>query len=175
MISKTQYMKLWWFGVFAGVLTTYMLKYLVRPILDFLGGFMPELSLKLAESNPVISVNIRESLTGLNGGMSGWLVDALGLTVTIPMQTVVMGAIGGGMLFVAGAWAADTLGMLKGNAMMKTKMTIFFGNIIAGIVIGGLVVPEIGITMVNTLIAFLINAAILAYGYTLLVKDYLPF
>ena len=158
-------------GAIAGAVTPFLLQWAVLPILNFFGGFVPQVSLKLAEaSGPGVAINIRESLTGINGGLSGWLLDALGITTgNGQMMTVILGAAGGALLFVVGAMLADALGFLNGNAMQKTRNIIFAGSIIAGLILGTIgLPPEIGLTLVNVLIALLINAAILAWLYTLL-------
>ena len=159
-------------GAIAGAGTPFLLKWAVMPILNTLGGFFPQFSLKLAESNNTIAVNIRESLTGINGGLAGWLMDALGITVPISMvTTLLISAVGGAILFVLGAMLAEQLGFLNGNALQKTRNTIFAGSIIAALILGTIgLPPEIGITFVNVLIAMLINAAILAWLYTAIDK-----
>lgn len=164
------YQKVGTFGAVAGLVTPYLMKYAVMPVLDFLGGVVPAVSLKLS----TINVNVRESLTGIEGGMSGWLVDSLGLTFNVPFQTYIMGAIGGALLFILGAWLANTLGFLKGNDVGKTRATIFWGSLLAGFILGGFAVPEIGIDLVNALIAMLVNAAILAYVFVWIVKAVWP-
>lgn len=158
-------------GAIAGAVTPFLLQWVVMPILNFIGSFVPQVSLKLAEASAGgIAVNIRESLTGLNGGLAGWLMDALGITVASSIwTTVAISAAGGALLFVAGAYLAEQLGFLNGNAMQKTRNTIFAGSIIAALVLGTIgLPPEIGLTLVNVLIALLVNAAILAYAYSLL-------
>ena len=155
------------FGAVAGLLTVPLMNYVIRPILNLIGQFTPDISAKLAQkANPVIAINVRESLTGINAGLSGWLSDALGLT--LPSSTIMpwaMGAVGGALFMVVGYYAADAFDLLKGNAMQKTKWTIFLGSLGAAFLIGGMAVPELGITLVNSLIAFGINAAILAFAY----------
>ena len=153
------------FGALAGLTTPILLKFIVMPILNFLAGIVPGISAKLAEPTATISVSVRESLTGIEGGLSGWLVDALGLTVSVPMMTYIMAAVGGALFFLVGAYAADAIGWLKGNAEQKTRAVIFAGSAIAAFVLGGFAVPSIGIGLVDTLIALGINAAILAYVY----------
>lgn len=155
------------FGAVAGLLTVPLMNYAIRPILNLFGQFTPEISAKLAQkANPVIAINVRESLTGINAGLSGWLADALGLTLpSNAIMPYVMGAVGGALFMVLGYYAADAFGLLKGNAEQKTKWTIFLGSLGVAFLIGGMAVPELGITLVNTLIAFGINAAILAFAY----------
>jgi len=172
MISKQQMNKLLIFGAVAGLITTLLMKG-IRYVLDMLGQFTPEIHAKLASgAAPVISINVRESLTGINAGLSGWLADALGLTVPSNMwMPYVMGAAGGAILIVAGAYAADMLGVLSGDAAKKTAMTIFLGSAIAAFVIGGFAVPALGISFANSAIAFGINAAILAYAYVAIDKQ----
>ena len=152
-------------GAIAGAVTPFLLKYLVMPVLNFLGGFIPQLSLKL--SSPTIIVNIRESLTGLQGGLAGWLIDAFGIAVPENMMmTIITSAVGGALLFMAGGYLAEMLGWLKGNAVQKTRNVIFAGSLVAALVLGTVgLPPELGITLVNLLIAFGINAAILAWLY----------
>jgi len=172
MISEKERNKLAIFGGVAGLATPFLLQYIAMPILNWLGSWMPQLSLKLAGTNPVISVNIRESLTGINGGLSGWLVDALGLTISVPFMTYIMGALGGAILCVAGAYLADAIGLLKGDGLQKTRMVIWAGSLIAAFILGGMAVPAIGISLVNTLIAFGVNAAIIAYIYVVIDKQF---
>ena len=177
-IGKQETNKILIFGAVAGLITPLILKYLVMPVLNVLGGFIPAISLKLAEGGPgTISVAVRDSLTGINGGLSAWLVDALGLTIEVPFMTYVMGAIGGALFFWLGAYVADMAGLLKGNSVSKTRAVIWVGSIVAGFVLGGFAVPQIGLDLVNTLIAFAVNAVILAYVYVALDKKVglLPF
>ncbi len=153
------------FGAIAGLVTPILLKYIVMPILNMLAGIVPGISAKLADSTATISIAVRDSLTGIEGGLSGWLVDALGLTLSVPMMTYVMAAIGGALLFYVGAYLADMIGWLKGNAEQKTKVVIFVGSALAAFILGGFAVPAIGIGLIDTLIALGINAAILAFVY----------
>jgi hypothetical protein len=172
-INEKSRNKLFVSGAFAGVLTPFFMTYLVMPVLNFLGSIVPAVSLKLAEgSNPAVSLSVRESLSGLNGGLSGWLVDALGLTVNVPGQTYLMGALGGGLLFVAGAYIIDAISMMNGNKYQKMRNVIFAGNAVAAIVIGGLMVPKIGISMLNTVISFTVNAVVLAWLFIQLDKQF---
>jgi hypothetical protein len=155
-------------GAIAGVATTYLLQWAVMPVLNFLGGFVPAVSLKLADaSTNTIAINIRESLTGIEAGLAGWLMDAFGLTVPNNMVTMLLvSAAGGALLFVAGGFVAEMLGMLKGNAVQKTRAVIFTGSVLAALILGTIgLPPELGITLVNVLIAFGVNAAILAWAY----------
>lgn len=172
-ISNKDLQKIAMFGAIAGLATPFIMKWLVMPVLNFLGGILPAFSLKLAENgaNPTISVAVRDSLTGIEGGLSGWLVDSLGLTLTVPFQTFIMGAIGGALFFVVGAYVADMAGMLKGDKFQKTRIVIFVGSIAAGLLLGSMAVPEIGIDLINTLIAFLVNAAVLAWVYVWIDKQ----
>lgn len=173
MVSEKERNKLATFGAVAGLITVPIMNYLVRPVLDMLGQFTPQISAKLASgANPVISINVRESLTGINAGLSGWLADALGLTLpTQAFMPYVMAAIGGAILMVLGGYLADAMNLLKGDAQKKTAMTIFVGSAAAAFIIGGMAVPELGISLVNTLIAFGINAAILAWVYVTIDKQ----
>lgn len=163
-INEKELMKIGTFGAAAGLATPVILKYAVMPVLNMIGGLIPTLSAKLAEQGSV-TIAVRESLTGINGGLAGWIIDATGLSITVPFQTYIMAAIGGAVFFIVGAYAADMLGFLKGNAVGKTRAVIFTGSIISGFVLGGFAVPELGLSMVNMLIAMLINAAILAWVY----------
>ena len=152
-------------GAIAGAVTPFLLTYLVMPILNMIGGFIPQVSLKLASST--VAINIRESLTGIQAGLAGWVMDAFGVTIPASMlTTVLVSAVGGALLFVVGGYAADMLGFLKGNAVQKTRVVIFSGSIVAALTLGTIgIPPEIGITLVNLFIAFGINAAILAWLY----------
>lgn len=166
-INEQQRNKILMFGALAGAVTPFIMMYLVKPVLDFLGTFAPDLSIKLA--NPTIAINIRESLTGINGGISAWMLNVLGIGIpTLPgpeiVMTIVQSAIGGAVFFLVGAYAADMAGMLAGNANKKTRTVIFFGSLLTAFIVGGFAVPAIGITLVNTLIAFAVNAAILAFA-----------
>lgn len=173
-ISENERNKLLMFGAVIGLVTVPIMRFLVRPVLDLLGQYTPEISAKLAsDANPVIAINVRESLTGINAGLSGWLSDALGLSIASnAIMPWIMAAIGGALLVWLGAWAADALGFLKGNSEQKTRVTIFFGSAVAAFVIGGMAVPELGISLVNSLIAFGINAAILAWFYVAIDKQF---
>jgi hypothetical protein len=152
-------------GAIAGAATPYLLMYVVMPVLNFLGGIIPAFSLKLA--NPTIAVNVRESLTGIQAGLAGYVLDMFKVTIPASMITsVLMSAAGGAILFVAGGYAAEALGFLKGNAVQKTRATIFFGSLFAAVILGAIALPpDLGISFVNVLIAFAINAAILAYVF----------
>jgi len=164
-ISNKEYGKIAMFGGIAGVATPFILKYAALPILSALAKVIPGVSAKLAESTPTISISVTNSLTGINGGLSNWLVNAIGITASIPFETYIMGAIGGALIFMLGAWVADLTGMLKGNAAEKTRAVIFSGSLAAAFILGGFAVPAIGLGMLDTLIAFMINAAILAWIY----------
>lgn len=171
MAEKLDIMKIGTFGAVAGVLTVFLMTYLISPVLNFLGQYTPEISAKLASGAPVISIHIRESLTGINAGLSGWMADALGLTIPSTVwMPYVMAAAGGAALFIVGAWLTNLVGWLKGDAVAKTRVVIFVGSAAAAFIIGGFAVPELGITLVNSLIAFGINAAILAWVYVTLAK-----
>lgn len=163
-IGQKEMQKIGIFGAVAGLATPLLLKYVAMPVLNVAAGVVPGISAKLADAG-TISISVRESLTGINGGLSGWLVDALGLTLNVPYMTYIMGALGGALFMILGAYAADMLGMLKGNAMQKTRTTIFIGSIAAGFVLGGFAVPAINLGLVDALLAFLINAAVLAFLY----------
>ena len=168
MIGEKERNRLLMSGAIAGVLTPFILKYLVMPVLSVLGNFLPALSVKLG--NPgTIEVNIRQSLTGVQAGLARWLTDALGLTIPeTSFMPYVWAAAGGALLFLVGAYIADALKWLKGNARQKTTVIIFAGSAIAGFIIGGFAVPDIGLTLVNTFIALGVNAAILAWVFTLI-------
>jgi len=49
-------------GAIAGGITPFLLKWVVVPILNFLGGFVPQANLKLADT--AVTVSVRESLQG---------------------------------------------------------------------------------------------------------------
>ncbi len=171
-ISTKERNKIMLFFGAAGLVTPFLLRVLIMPILNFLGGIVPGISAKLADPAATISISVRDSLTGIEGGLSGWLVDALGLTIQVPMMTYVM-AIAGAILFgLVGAYAADAIGWLKGNSEQKTRVVIFLGSAIAALVLGGFAVPSIGIGLIDTLIAFGINAAILAWAYVAIDKQF---
>lgn len=150
-------------GAIAGALTPFLLTYLVMPVLNFIGGLVPAVSIKLASES--IAINIRESLTGIQSGLAGWVMDAFGITVPTNLaMTLIVSAVGGALLFVAGGYAADMLGLLKGNAIQKTRAVIFSGSVIAALILGTIgLPPALGISLVNVLIAFGVNAAILAW------------
>lgn len=166
-IGKKDVSKIAKFGAVAGLVTPFILQYLVMPILNFLGGVVPAISAKLADPG-TLSINVRDSLTGVNTGaadwLSAWLADALGISATVPFQTYIMAAVGGAILFVAGAYALDMFDWLKGTATEKTRNIVFAGNLIAAVILGGLVVPALNIGFFNVLIAFAINATIVAYA-----------
>jgi hypothetical protein len=172
-INEKQIEKIGLFGGITGLATPLLLDKVIMPVLNFFGGFVPEVSLKLASTAPgVISVNVRESLTGVNTGLAGWLVDALGLTISVPNMTYIMAVLGGALFMILGAMLADRVGFLKGDSESKTRTTIFTGSILAAILIGwnAATIPTLGISMLNVIIAFAVNAAILAYGYVKLDK-----
>ena len=174
-IGKKDLTKIAVFGMIAGAATPLLLR-LTMWVLNFFGGIVPAFSAKLAEPGTV-SVNVRESLTGLNTGLgnkvSAWIVDAFGIGVSVPswMTTIALGAAGGAILFVAGAYLLDMFGWLKGKPIQKTRNVIFAGNILAGFVLGTFAVPEINIETFNILIAFFVNAAILAFVYVGIDKE----
>jgi len=156
------------FGAAAGAVTPFLLQWIVMPVLNLLGGIVPAFSAKLAEPG-TIAINVRESLTGINTGLgdkvSAWIVDAFGIGVTVPnwAMTIGLGALGGALLFVLGAYVVNMFGMMKGNAKQKTRNVIFAGSILAGLILGGLAVPQINLEFINIMIAMLVNAAILAF------------
>ena len=174
MINIKERNKILTFGAIAGAVTPLLLTYIVMPILNMLSTVIPAVGLKFAEANGGngISIAVRDSLTGIDGALSGWLVDALGLTISIPGMTYIMAAVGGAILFLTGAYIADAMNLLKGNSEQKTRMVIFVGSAIAAFIIGGMAVPAIGIDLANTLIAFGINAAILAFVYVAIDKQF---
>lgn len=151
------------FGAVAGLATPLLLKHVIMPVLNWIATVIPSVSLKLAEPS-AISISVRESLTGINGGLTAWLADALGFTATIPYQNYVYAAIGGALFFVLGAYALESLDLLKGDKVAKTRAVIFAGSAIAWLILGG--IPQLNIGLANTLIAFVINAALLAWVYT---------
>lgn len=159
--------KLAWAGAVAGAITAPLLKYVIVPILNALGMFTPEVSAKLA--NPTLEINIRQSLTGVQTGLGTWLANVFGVSVPTNIWfTIGMSAAGGAILFVLGGMAAEQLGLLaKGTATYKTGIVIFIGSLGAALILGTIgLPPAIGITLVNTLFAFGINAAILAWAYS---------
>lgn len=167
-INEAQRNKILMFGAVAGVITKFILGWIALPVLNFLAGFVPGISAKLAGESTAgtISISVRESLTGINGALSGWLVDVLGLSLQSNwIMNLLMTVAGGAVFMIAGAYGADALGLLKGNARQKTAWMIFAGSALAAFIIGGFTVPEIGVGLVDTLIAFGINAAILAWLY----------
>jgi len=171
-MNNKEIQKIGIFGMVAGIITTFLMKG-ISWVLNLLGQYTPEITAKLAnDATPVIAINVRESLTGINAGLSGWLADALGLTLpTNVIMPYVLAAAGGALLFIAGAYIAEMFDMLKGNSEAKTRTVIFFGNALAAFIIGGFAVPALGISFVNALIAFGINAAILAWAYVAIDKQ----
>jgi len=167
-MAKDQTTKLLVSGAIAGAATPILLK-AVMYLLNLLGGIVPAFSLKLA--TPEIAVNVRQSLTGLDGSLSAWLMDALGLSVSVGSYTPYLyGAIGGALLFLGADYLADQLGFLKGSAMQKTRIMIFVGNIAAGAIFGALLPAALGYSFINVVIAFAVNAAVLAWIYTMVDK-----
>lgn len=161
------------FGAAAGVATPFLLSKVVIPVLGKLAGFIPAISLKLADASPgTISVSVRDSLTGLNGGLAGWLMDAMHLTVNIPGTMYIMAALGGALMMVLGAYVADMLGFLKGSSWQKSAAVIFTGNLVAGLILGWSTMsfPALNIDFVNVLLAFTLNAVILGWGWVELDK-----
>jgi len=168
-ISESERNKLLISGGIAGAATPFLLRYVVVPILNMIGQFTPEVSAKL--SNPTLVVNLRESLTGINAGLSGWLMQSLGIAITGNMfMQLIMGAVGGALLFVLGGYVADAIGFLGMKTVVsKTAVVIFIGNIAAGLILGLMAIPTtVDITLANMIIAFAINAAILAWVYSLI-------
>jgi len=163
-VSKKEVNKLLMSGAIAGAATPFILKYAIMPILNMIGQLTPTISLKLANPDNGILINIRQSLTGIQSGLATWLTNALGITLPENIAiTIMMAAIGGALLFLAGGYVADMLNLLKGSKEEKTRNTIFIGNIIAGFILGGAIATAgIGLTLVNILIAFLINAIVLS-------------
>lgn len=167
MAEKLNVMKIGFAGALAGAATPYIMKWVVSPILGLIGQYTPIVTAKLA--NPAIDINVQSSLTGIETGLGPkavtWLTNALGVTIPANVGTQLLtGAIGGALLFILGAYAADMLGLLSGGAVEKTMATIFAGSIITALILGTIALPvTLGITFVNVLIAFLINAAILAW------------
>lgn len=171
-INEKQLGKLAMSGAIAGPVTYYLLKILIMPVLNMLADIVPTLGIKLA--NPgAIEVSIRESLTGISAGLANWLAATLG--VTVPGTTagfLLTSAAGGALFFVAGGYLADALGLLKGNAQQKTARTIFTGSVIVALVMGTIALPpEIGLTLLNVLIAFGVNAYILSKLYEMIDPD----
>jgi len=155
-------------GGIAGFVTPFLLQFLVMPILNFLGGFVPQFALKLADNPGTINVNISQSLTGLPQGIAEWLFNALGVTVPAnAIMVYVMAALGGALFFVIGGYLADAIGLLKGTAIEKTRRTIFVGSLVVAVIMGAIALPpQIGFDMLNLIIAFGINAGILAWLYS---------
>jgi len=152
-------------GLIAGAATPLILKGIMW-VLNMLGGIVPSVSLKLA--SPEIAVNVRQSLTGLDGSLAGWFMDAIGANVSIGagLTPYLYGAIGGALLFIGADWLSDTLGLLKGTALKKTTIMIFVGNLTLGAIFGALLPASLGYSFINVLIAFALNALILAWAYT---------
>lgn len=165
-INEKERNKVLTFGAVAGLATPFLLSKVILPLLNIVAGIVPGISAKLADPAATISISVRESLTGIQGGLSGWLTDALGISVSSNLlMTYLMAAIGGAVFFLLGAYVGDGLKMLKGNAEQKTRAVIFWGSAAAALVLGGFAVPEIGLGLVDTIIALGINAVILAYAY----------
>lgn len=166
-IGNKELGKIAMFGGIAGLATPLLLKYLVMPVLKFAAGIVPGISAKLA--NPgTINIDVSGSVTGVNTGLSQWLVDATGLSgmaASVPFNTYIMAAIGGALLLVAGAWILDATKSLTGSKFAKTAKVLFTGSALAGFILGGFAVPALGLTMVDALIVMLINAAVLAFVY----------
>jgi len=163
------------FGAVAGVVTSFILKY-VMMLLNLIAPSVPDISIKLA--NPTLALNIRESITGLNMGLGTWLMDNLGLTAPANMLgNVAMTALGGALFFIVGGWAAEQLKYLGAkNRAQKGMAIIFLGSLAAGLVLGGVGLPkeltiQAGVTFANVLIAFLVNAGVLAFVYSLIDKE----
>ena len=176
MAIKDQIMKIGIAGAIAGVATQYLLRYIVSPVLNFAGQYIPSVTAKLA--NPVIDINVQQSLTGIETGLGPkavtWLTNALGVTVPSSIATqLLMAALGGALLFIAGALVADALGFLTGSSKMKTGITIFAGSLGAALLLGTMATPvAVGINLVNVLIAFGINAAILTWLFALVEDNF---
>ena len=73
MADKFDVMKVGMAGGLAGVLTYYILKP-VSYLLNLAGQYTPTIQAKLAA--PVIDINVRGSLTGINTGLAGWITSS---------------------------------------------------------------------------------------------------
>ena len=163
-MAKDHRTKLLISGAIAGALTPILLK-VIMYVLNLFSGILPTFSLKLA--TPEIAVNIRQSLTGLDGSLAGWAMGALGISVNVgSIAPYIYGAIGGALLFIGADYVANALGLLKGDALQKTRVMIFVGNIAAGAIFGAVLPAQLGYGFVNLLLAFAVNAAVLAWIYT---------
>jgi len=173
-ISKKQQQNILLFGAIAGISTGFLMKFVIIPLMDFVGGILPSVNLKLGTStNGAIAINIRESLTGINTGFATWLTNILGITVTSSfIMDMLMAAIGGAILVLAGAYLVDIFNMLHGNTFQKTRNVIFAGTILATLVVGGLAQPiVIGLNTVNLLIAVAINAIVISWTFVFIDKQ----
>lgn len=147
-------------GAIAGAGSSYLLKG-ISWLMSKIGQYTPQISAKLA--NPQIDINVSSSISGVNTGLTGWISNALG--ITIPSSLVFQlgaAAVGGALVFMLGAYAAELLGLMKGSSKMKLTATIFIGNLIAGLILGSAAI-SLGFSMVNLAIAFAINAIVLAW------------
>jgi hypothetical protein len=162
-------------GAAAGAATSFIMKYLMMA-LNWIAPNVPDVSIKLA--NPTLAVNIRESLTGLNGSFGTWLMDNIGLTIpTSTITNLLVSAVGGAAFFVVGGLIAEQIDYFGAKKSAgKVAAVIFSGSAAAGIVFGGLALPsalsvQAGVSLANVLIAFGINAAVLAGIYSLADKE----
>lgn len=162
-------------GALAGALSPLAMKWIVSPVLGFLGQYSPTITAKLA--NPQIDINVTQSITGIATGLGDkvvtWMTNALG--ITLPSNVAMMyiiAAIGGALAFVLGDFL---LGMAKLNlktTLQKMTALIFVSNAAVAVVLallgGSGIAISLGITTANMVIAMLINAGVLALVFMLL-------
>lgn len=160
-------------GAVAGAATSFLLKY-VMMLLNWLAPNVPDVSIKLA----TIDVNVRQSLTGIDGAFGKWLMDNIGFSIPQSAITnLLVTAVGGAAFFVVGGLIAEQLDFFGAKkSAHKATAIIFSGSVAAAAVFGGLALPKAlsvaaGVSFVNVLIPFLINAGILAFVYSLLDKE----
>jgi len=161
-------------GALVGALTPLAMKYIVSPVLGFLGQYAPTVTAKLA--NPAIDINVTQSLTGINtslgGKVLGWLTNALGITLpTNTMMVYLVAALGGAIAFLLGDWLLDQVKLGLKTTLQKMTALIFAANLMVAValmLLSGNLALQIGITTANIFIAMLINAGVLALVFTLL-------
>lgn len=160
-------------GALAGALSPLAMKWIVSPVLGFLGQYSPTITAKLA--NPQIDVNVTQSITGIATGLGDkavtWLTNALGITLpSNTMMLYIVAAIGGALAFVLGDFIINAMNLGLKTRLQKMTALIFVSNAaVAGVLalLGGTLAISLGITTLNIVIAMLINAAVLSLVFML--------
>lgn len=160
-VSKIEVQKYGILGAVASLAVPWIMGWAVIPILNALAGVLPGFTATLAAGSPgMVTINVRQALQiGLQASPIGSYI--FGLTkMTIP--AVLITAVGGAAVFIAGAYLADMIGIRRGTAGKRLAAVIFAGTLVASLLVTA-TLPTLGLGFVNTLIAFGINALVLGY------------